>query len=71
MDDQLVWSRKFGVTEGDDKCGNAKWKNDLPVKLDLKLKHTGPTAAVVITTNLNEDADNVISVLINFRKHGL
>lgn len=30
------------------------------VNLDLNIKHTGPTAVVVITSNLNEAADNVI-----------
>lgn len=29
------------------------------VNLDLKIKHTGATAVVVITSNLNEGADNV------------
>lgn len=39
------------------------------VNLDLNVKHTGPTAVVVITSNLNEAADNVINLLYN-RNHG-
>jgi len=40
--------------------------------LDLKIdvKHTGPTAIVVFTSNLNEAADNVIVDINNNRNHG-
>ncbi|CAK64683.1 unnamed protein product (macronuclear) [Paramecium tetraurelia] len=59
VDDQLVWSRKFQYNEGDgQKCGQGgDWKEML-VNLNLNIKHTGPTAVVVITSNLNEAADN-------------
>jgi hypothetical protein len=39
------------------------------LNLDLNVKHTGPTAVVVITSNLNEAADNV-SILYYFRNLG-
>lgn len=32
----------------------------MTLNLNLNVKHTGPTAVVVITSNLNEAADNVI-----------
>lgn len=31
----------------------------MTLNLNLNIKHTGPTAIVVITSNLNEAADNV------------
>lgn len=70
IDDQLVWSRKFRYNEGEaQKCGQGgDWK-EMVLNLDLNVKHTGPTAVVVITSNLNEAADNV-STQYNYRNLG-
>lgn len=33
---------------------------EMTLNLDLNVKHTGATAVVIFTSNLNEAADNVI-----------
>lgn len=40
------------------------------LNLDLNVKHTGPTAVVVMTSNLNEAADNVYIRLFKIRNLG-
>ncbi|CAD8071148.1 unnamed protein product [Paramecium sonneborni] len=59
VDDQLAWSRKFQVNEGDgQKCGQGGDWREMTLNLDLNVRHTGTTAIVLFTSDLNEAPDN-------------
>lgn len=40
-------------------CGSGGDWREVSVNLNLNIQHSGPTAVVIITSNLNEDPDNV------------
>jgi len=42
----------------------------MTLNLDLNIKHTGATAVVIFTSNLNEAADNVIFLILRNRNLG-
>ncbi|CAK80488.1 unnamed protein product (macronuclear) [Paramecium tetraurelia] len=56
VDYQLAWQQQYNYYDGTQMCGGG-WQ-DLFVNLNLKIKHSGNTAVIVITTNLDETPDN-------------
>lgn len=62
VDDQLVWSKRFQVTEGgSQKCGGNSYSYnqgggnwfEMILNLSINVKHSGPAAVIVFTSSLD------------------
>ncbi len=59
IDDKLVFDKNYQVGQGDNLCNNVNGWNTFREDVDIKVAHTNPTVVVVLTSNLDEHANNV------------
>ena len=59
VDDKAVFDKNYQVAQGENLCNNVNGWNTLREDVDVKLAHINPTLVVVMTSNLDEHADNV------------
>jgi hypothetical protein len=61
--DGFLWEARWGFTDGGSQlCGsnNDNW-NEKIYDIEFTLPHNSPTTTIVMTSTLDEDADNVIT----------
>ena len=56
---QMILNKNYQVAQGENLCNNVNGWNTLREDVDVKLAHINPTLVVVMTSNLDEHADNV------------
>lgn len=58
--DGFLWQAKWHYSEGNYICGggNKDWKTAF-YNIEFEVPHNSPTVSIVLTANLDEDANNV------------
>ncbi|CAD8114389.1 unnamed protein product [Paramecium sonneborni] len=58
VDYQMGWSKRYQYYDGTQMCGGGGDWREAYINLNLKIKHSGSTAVIVVTSNIDEGPEN-------------